>query len=134
METGRKRQHIIMRGREQEDEVKGSEAEIRGTLHATIPEVHLPPNCSLPSCAAFEIRNRKQHATQGRINKTNSSGEVMLCFLMSLKINNVRSCNLIWLQDDFICEECGIHIVCILSGKVSQFTRVHPIHIWMPQI
>ena len=102
METGRKRQHIIMRGREQEDEVKGSEAEIRGTLHATIPEVHLPPNCSLPSCAAFEIRNRKQHATQGRINKTNSSGEVMLCFLMSLKINNVRSCNLIWLQDDFI--------------------------------
>ena len=43
VDTGRKRQHIIMRGREQEDEVKGSEAEIRGTLHATIPEVHLPP-------------------------------------------------------------------------------------------
>ena len=32
------------------------EAEIRGTLHATIPEVHLPPpNCSIPACAACEI-------------------------------------------------------------------------------
>ena len=42
--------------REREGESKGTEAEIRGTLHATIPEVHLPPpNCSIPACAACEI-------------------------------------------------------------------------------